>query len=209
MGDGTSESVACGPRGFLPCYATSNSYRSCRRPSYPLPAILQYVDILVSLPFGGAVRLTITQTASMALRRTQGKSKWTPGRWSTKLKRVNLCTVLQRSPLIYKVLQRGTRDIRSCSSMFFHGSMLSITTRLAISQQYRSNMGLTDISMALTLPSTISKLKGSLKLSAWRRPAPTEIELFQERGATGVSSHRFSIVCCGSMYTYSSWRNCG
>lgn len=81
----------------------------------------------------GAVRLTITQTASMALRRTQEKSRWTPGRWSTKSRRVNLCTVLQRSPLIYKGLQRGTRVIRSCSSMFFHGSMLSITTRLAFS----------------------------------------------------------------------------
>ena len=83
-------------------------------------------------PSGGAVRLTVIQTASMALRRTQGKSRWTLGRWSTKSRWVNLCTVLQKSPPIYRGLQQGTRDIRSCSSMFFHGSMLSITTRLVI-----------------------------------------------------------------------------
>lgn len=87
---------------------------------------------MTSLPLGEAVRLTITQTASMVSRRTQGKSRWTPGRWSTKSRWVNLCMVLQKSPLIYKGLQRGTRGIRSCSSIFFHGSMLSITTRLVI-----------------------------------------------------------------------------
>lgn len=49
-----------------------------------------------------SVRLTIPQTASMALRRIRERLNWTLGRWSAKSRTVNLYTVPLKSLIIYK-----------------------------------------------------------------------------------------------------------
>lgn len=93
--------------------------------------------------------------------------------------------VPQSSPPTYKVWQRGTRDIRSCLSMFSHGSTLSITTRLAdlavisLSCIIQESGLMFETSTALTPPNTINRLRGNLKLSAWQRLAPTKTAVLQ------------------------------
>lgn len=79
-----------------------------------------------------SVRLTISQTASTALRRIRERLDWILGRWSTKSRTVNLCTVTLKSLIIYKGWQQGTRGIRSCSSISSHGSTPLIMIRLVI-----------------------------------------------------------------------------
>lgn len=126
------------------------------------------------------ILLITPQTASTGLRRIQGRSKWTIGRWLTKSRRASLCTVPRNFPLTYKAWRRGTRDILNCLSMLSHGSTPSITIRLVALTLPASPLmiyGLTsEISTELTPPSIINKLRGNLKL---RRPALTKVVVLQ------------------------------